>query len=135
MAGLNKFVMVCLMFVGASMFSSLSAQYVGKSEAIARLEQASNTLSQNIANLPPQLLDYRYGQFRLFMYRAIHAELVEGNSTVAESVNNTFLLLGEHADSMMEYHALMAEFNKVHPHTNMDFYYTMKTEIKELLKG
>ena len=66
MAGLGKLVMVCLVFVGATVFNTLSAQYMGKQQAVSVLEAKATSVSQAISNLPTQHVDYRYGQFQIF---------------------------------------------------------------------
>lgn len=135
MAGLGKLVMVCLVFVGATVFNTLSAQYMGKQQAIAVLEAKETSVSQAISNLPTQHVDYRYGQFQIFTYKAIYEKIQDSNTTVADAVNAVFATMSGQTDRMSEYHATMVEYNKKYQVGNFDIYYAIKSHINALLKG
>lgn len=136
MAGLGKLVMVCLVFVGATVFNTLSAQYMGKQQAISVLEAKATSVSQAISNLPTQSVDYRYGEFQIFTYKAIYAKIQDSNTTVADAVETVFANMGgQTTDRMSEYHATMVEYNKKYQVSNFDLYYAIKSHIKSLLKG
>jgi len=135
MAGLGKLVMVCLVFVGATVFNTLSAQYMGKQQAISVLEAKATSVSQAISNLPTQSVDYRYGEFQIFTYKAIYAKIQDSNTTVADAVESVFGTMSEKTDRMSEYHTTMVEYNKKYQVSNFDLYYAIKSHIKSLLKG
>lgn len=136
MAGLGKLMMVCLVFVGATVFNTLSAQsYMGRQQAIAVLETTAASVSQSISNLPPQSLDYRYGQFKLNTYKAIYEKIQDSNTTVANAVSEVFATMSGKNDSGSDNHATMVEYNKANQVSNFDIYYAMKSHINGLLKG
>ena len=136
MAGLGKLVMVCLVFVGASVFNMLSAQsYMGKQQAIAVLEAKATQVSQSISNLPTTSVDYRYGQFQISTYKAIYEKIQDSNTTVASAVSAVFATFSGNNDSVGDNHATMVEYNKKYQVSNFDIYYAMKTHINALLKG
>ena len=135
MAGLGKLVMVCLVFVGATVFNTLSAQYMSKQQAVSVLEARAASVSQAISNLPTQHVDYRYGQFQIFTYKAIYEKIQDSNTTVAGAVDAVFATISGQTDSMSEYRATMVEYNKKYQVSNFDIFYAIKSHIKSVLKG
>ena len=135
MAGLGKLVMVCLVFVGASVFSTLSAQYVGKQQAISDWKRSAHQSARQLAiYLPSTGLPLWYSSRFLFTRRSMQ-KLVDSNTTVADAVESVFATMSGKTDRMSEYHATMVEYNKKYQVGNFDIYYAIKTHIKALLKG
>ncbi|MBK8700844.1 MAG: hypothetical protein IPN29_15385 [Saprospiraceae bacterium] len=136
MTGFRKYVMVCLMFAGASIFSSLSAQYVGREQAIERLTQATTSVMTSISNLPNTTVEYRYGRLQISTYKALYGELVNSNASVANAVTTVFAQLDKRTDSNGEKVAAMTAYNKKYPETDtFDIFHTLKKHINDLLKG
>jgi hypothetical protein len=129
---LRKTMLLLVLVIAIS--SSVSAQYVNRDVAIARLEAKSTQVSQAISSLPQGSLDYRFGLVQLFSYKAIYADLVGNNTTVVQAVDKLFADLGGKTDSVEGFHATIVEYNKKYKVNGFDVFQVIKNDVKELLK-
>jgi hypothetical protein len=71
MAGLRRYMMVCLMFVGASMFSMINARSLGNSKTYTASPKVRLSISPHVSQNPPT--DYQLGSL---LSKAINLEIV-----------------------------------------------------------
>ncbi len=129
---LKRCMVVVVLIVSIS--ASISAQtYVGKTEAIARIETKATQIQTSISSLPTSSLEYRYGVLQLFTYKAIYSEL-QGQPDTKTAVETVFAGLTSGIDSMGDHLATITEYNKKNKLSGFDIYQPIKKEVNQLLK-